>query len=75
MRFTGKVAVITACANGIGRATAEIMAREGATVVGVDNHQGRLEEAVTALRGAGGTASMPSVAARSSRIPVRRSTS
>ena len=56
MRFTGKVAVITAFANGIGRATADIMAREGATVVGVDNHQGRLDEAVTALRGAGGTA-------------------
>ena len=56
MRFTGKVAVITAFANGIGRATAEIMAREGATVVGVDNHQGRLDEAVVALRGAGGTA-------------------
>src|SRR6516162_10208443 len=56
MRFTGKVAVITAFANGIGRATAEIMAREGATVVGVDNHQGRLDEAVAALRGAGGTA-------------------
>src|SRR5262245_21267698 len=56
MRFTGKVAVITACANGIGRATAQIMAREGAVVIGVDNHQGRLDEAVTALRGAGGTA-------------------
>jgi NAD(P)-dependent dehydrogenase (short-subunit alcohol dehydrogenase family) len=56
MRFTGKVAVITAFANGIGRATAEIMAREGATVVGVDNHPGRLEEALGALRGAGGKA-------------------
>ena len=56
MRFSGKVAVITAFANGIGRATAEIMAREGATVVGVDSHQGRLDEAVAALRGAGGTA-------------------
>ena len=56
MRFTGKVTVITAFANGIGRATAEIMAREGAVVVGVDNHQGRLDEAVAALRGAGGTA-------------------
>ena len=50
MRFTGKVAVITAFANGIGRATAEIMAREGAVVVGVDNHPGRLEEAMAALR-------------------------
>src|SRR5246500_1058370 len=53
MRFTGKVAVITAFANGIGRATAEIMAREGAVVVGVDNHPGRLEAAVAALRQAG----------------------
>lgn len=56
MRFTDKVALITAFANGIGRATAEIMAREGAVVVGVDNHQGRLDEAVAALRGAGGRA-------------------
>ena len=56
MRFTDKVVVITAFANGIGRATAEIMAREGAVVVGVDNHQDRLEEAVSALRSAGGKA-------------------
>ncbi|TAJ41046.1 MAG: SDR family oxidoreductase [Reyranella sp.] len=50
MRFTNKVAVLTAAANGIGRATAEIMAHEGATVIVVDNHQGRLDEAVPALR-------------------------
>lgn len=50
MRFTNKVAVITAAANGIGRATAQIMAREGATVIVVDNHPGRLDEAVPALR-------------------------
>lgn len=50
MRFTNKVAVITAAANGIGRATAQIMAREGATVIVVDNHQARLDEAVPALR-------------------------
>ena len=56
MRFADKVAVITAFANGIGRATAEIMAREGATVVGVDNHPDRLESAVQALRSAGGRA-------------------
>src|SRR2546423_2187334 len=56
MRFTDKVAVIPAFANGIGRATAEIMTREGATVVGVDNHPDRLETAVAALRGAGGRA-------------------
>src|SRR5215831_14382994 len=56
MRFTDKVAVITAFANGIGRATAEIMAREGAIVVGIDNHPDRLESAASALRNAGGRA-------------------
>ena len=54
MRFVNKVALITAAANGIGRATAQIMVREGATVIVVDNHQARLDEAVPALRrGAG----------------------
>src|ERR1700730_6846182 len=53
---TDKVAGITAFANGISRATAEIMAREGAVVVGVDNHQDRLGEAVSALRAGGGKA-------------------
>jgi len=56
MRFKDKVAVVTAFANGIGRATAAIMAREGATVIGVDNHPNRLESAVTALRSASGKA-------------------
>jgi NAD(P)-dependent dehydrogenase (short-subunit alcohol dehydrogenase family) len=53
MRFTNKVALITAAANGIGRATAEIMVREGATVIAVDNHQGRLDEAMASLKHAG----------------------
>src|SRR6185369_17917376 len=39
--------------NGIGRATAEIMVREGATVIAADNSQARLDEAVPALRGNG----------------------
>lgn len=50
MRFKNKVALITAAANGIGRATATIMAREGATVIAADNHEGRLAEAVPALQ-------------------------
>jgi NAD(P)-dependent dehydrogenase (short-subunit alcohol dehydrogenase family) len=56
MRSTDKVAIITAFANGIGRATAEIMAREGAIVIGIDNHPDRLETAVAALCAAGGRA-------------------
>lgn len=53
MRFKNKVALITAAANGIGRATAEIMVREGATVVAVDNHEGRLDEATASLKKSG----------------------
>ena len=56
MRFDGKVALITACASGIGRATADIMAREGATVVGVDNNAERLGKTVAEITAAGGKA-------------------
>lgn len=49
MRFENKIALITAAANGIGRATAQIMAQEGATVVCVDNHPQRLDAAIAAL--------------------------
>ena len=54
MRFAGKIALITASANGIGRATAGIMAREGATVVCVDNNADRLDAAVGAMAQEGG---------------------
>lgn len=46
MRFEGRVAIITAAGNGIGRATAGIMAREGATVALVENNPERLDAAV-----------------------------
>ena len=36
MRFQGKVAIVTAAANGIGKATSRILAREGAKLVAVD---------------------------------------
>ena len=49
MRFQDRVALITAAASGIGRATAGIMAAEGATVALVDNNQERLDSAVTQL--------------------------
>jgi NAD(P)-dependent dehydrogenase (short-subunit alcohol dehydrogenase family) len=53
MRFQGKVALITG-AGGIGRATAEIIGREGGTVVAVDVDRGALEGVVGAIRVAGG---------------------
>ena len=56
MRFEGKVALITAAASGIGRATADIIAGEGGTVALVDNNKDRLEASVAALTEAGGKA-------------------
>jgi len=56
MRFQDKVALITAAASGIGRATADIIAKEGGTVVAVDNNEERLERTVRELREAGGRA-------------------
>jgi NAD(P)-dependent dehydrogenase (short-subunit alcohol dehydrogenase family) len=56
MRFQDKVALITAAASGIGRASADIMAREGAIVVAIDNDQERLDRAVAELGTGGGRA-------------------
>ena len=56
MRYTDKIALVTAAANGIGRATCDIFAREGGIVIAVDNHQERLDAAVDALTRAGGRA-------------------
>ena len=56
MRFDGRVALITAAASGIGKATAEIVAAEGGVVVAVDTDQGRLDKLTASLRDAGGRA-------------------
>ena len=56
MRFQNKVALITAAASGIGRATADIIAREGGVVVAVDNNEERLDQTVASLGTAGGRA-------------------
>ncbi len=56
MRFVGKVALITAAASGIGRATADIIGAEGGTVVAVDTDAGRLDAAVADIKAAGGRA-------------------
>jgi NAD(P)-dependent dehydrogenase (short-subunit alcohol dehydrogenase family) len=56
MRFADQVALITAGASGIGRASAEIIAAEGGTVVLVDTDKSRLEGAMAGIRAAGGRA-------------------
>ncbi|MGH7154588.1 MAG: SDR family NAD(P)-dependent oxidoreductase [Acetobacteraceae bacterium] len=56
MRFKDRVAIITAAASGIGRATAEIMAREDAMIVGVDTDSTRLDAMVAEITAAGGKA-------------------
>jgi NAD(P)-dependent dehydrogenase (short-subunit alcohol dehydrogenase family) len=56
MRFDKKVALITAAASGIGRATADIIAAEGGTVVAVDTDKARLEKMLAEIGRAGGRA-------------------
>lgn len=52
-RFTDKVALITGAASGIGRASAERFAQEGATIFLVDVQKAVLEETVAELKGKG----------------------
>ncbi len=55
-RVDGKVALITGAASGLGRADAEVLAREGATVVLTDINEDAGEAAAESIRGAGGNA-------------------
>jgi NAD(P)-dependent dehydrogenase (short-subunit alcohol dehydrogenase family) len=56
MRFKDKVSIVTGGAKGIGRATVEAFAREGACVVAVDIDAAGLDEVVGAINAAGGKA-------------------
>ncbi|WP_105404654.1 MULTISPECIES: SDR family NAD(P)-dependent oxidoreductase [Neorhizobium] len=53
MRFSGKTALVTGVASGLGRAVAQALANEGARLVLVDRAKDQLENLVLLLRGEG----------------------
>lgn len=55
-RLQGKSAIVTGAASGIGRATAELFAREGARLVINDVNEARLNEIAKSIAAAGGEA-------------------
>ena len=59
--LTGKIAVVTGASAGIGKATAEALARAGASVVLADRDAARGESAAEAIRSQGGEATFVSV--------------
>lgn len=56
LRFSDRTAWITGAASGLGRATAEAFAAEGARVWAVDVNESGLAETIETIRAAGGTA-------------------
>jgi NAD(P)-dependent dehydrogenase (short-subunit alcohol dehydrogenase family) len=56
MSLQGKTAIVTGASRGIGRATAELLARRGARVLGCALDAERLEAAMRGIREAGGEA-------------------
>ena len=61
MKLKDKVAVITGAASGIGRATAELFAREGARIVVADINPEPAQEVIQGIKKAGGDATFVKV--------------
>lgn len=55
MRLSGKVAVVTGAGSGIGKATALLFAKEGATVVAGDINSANLDAVIAEASALGGT--------------------
>jgi len=56
MRFEGRTAIVTGAANGIGKATALRLAREGAKVALIDIDRDKIAQVAETIRNDGGTA-------------------
>ena len=62
-RVSGKVALVTGAASGIGRACAEVLAREGATVIATDVQADKGVDVVAGIAKAGGKSARARVSA------------